>query len=145
MVVEVPSFLDGAGSGGWDEESPSASGGRCEAGRGVAACVGTGWSEAAGTEVWVRAVGTGPGWPEMWTCPVPAGAGGGTGSPVEAAGGSWGWCAGPVTLPGRDAAAAAAADGTSFGAESVEAGLERLKVGVQFGWVEGLGVLAADH
>ncbi len=61
VVEEGPPYLGGAGSDGLDVETPSASGGRCDVGRAEAACVGTGWSVAAGTGVLVKAVGIAPG------------------------------------------------------------------------------------
>lgn len=57
---ELP-FPGGAGSDGLSVVNLSATGGRCGAGKAEAACVGTGWSAAAGTGVWVMAVGTAPG------------------------------------------------------------------------------------
>lgn len=61
VVVEGPPYLGGAGSGGLGVGNLSASGGRCDVGRAGAACVGTGWSVAVGTGVWVKAVGIAPG------------------------------------------------------------------------------------
>lgn len=60
-AVEGPPCLGGAGSGGLGEGNLSASGGKCDVGRAGAACVGMGWSVAAGTGVWVKAVGIAPG------------------------------------------------------------------------------------
>lgn len=60
-VVEGPPYPGGAGSGGQGVETLSASGGKCDVGMAEAACEGTGWSVAAGTGVWVKAVEIAPG------------------------------------------------------------------------------------
>lgn len=142
-VVEGPPCPGGAGSGGLGVANLSASGGRCDVGRAEAACAVMGWSVAAGTEVWAKAVGIAPGWLAMWTAPGPAGVGvdGGTGPSVAAAEGSWDCCVGPVTLRGPDVAAAAGAssDGWPVGAEP-----ETMKVGGHFDWAEGPEVAAED-
>lgn len=101
-----PPFLDGAGSGGLGVESLSAAAGRCDAATAEAACVAMGWSDAAGTEVWVRAAANAPGWRETSAGPDPGGVE--MGPSAEAAGGSWDCRVGPVTHPGRGAATYAA-------------------------------------
>lgn len=60
-VVGGPPYRDDAGSGGPGVGNPSASGERCDVGTAGAASVGMGWSVAAGTAVWVKAVGIAPG------------------------------------------------------------------------------------
>lgn len=59
--MEGPPYLGDAGLGGPGAGNPSASAERCDVGRAGAACAGMGWSVAAGTGVWVKAVGIGPG------------------------------------------------------------------------------------
>lgn len=56
-----PPYPDDAGSGDLGVGNLSASGERCDVGRAEAASAGTGWSVAAGTAVWVKAVGIAPG------------------------------------------------------------------------------------
>lgn len=101
-----PPFLDGAGSCGPGAESPSAAAGRCGAATAEAACAATGWSGAAGTEVWVRAAASAPGWRGTTAGLGPGGAA--TGPSAEAAGGSWDCRVGPATRPGRGVATYAA-------------------------------------
>lgn len=60
-VAEGPPYRDDAGSGGPGVGNPSASGERCDVGTAGAASAGRGWSVAAGTAVWAKAVGIAPG------------------------------------------------------------------------------------
>lgn len=118
---------------------PSASGGRCDAGRAGAACAGTGWSAAAGTAAGATAAGIEPGWPGTWAAPGPAGGGAGTAPSAVAAGGSWDCCVVLVTprSPGAAAVAVVASDG-----EPVGVGPEKMVVGVRLVGAEGLEVAA---